>query len=293
MKFRYAHLLGAAFALLLLVSCQIVVEPGPPWPPVNTINISLGSDANAQQPQSLGSNQSAVYRLNNPGGGSGVIYVELNNGATNVELEVINSAGQRLFTSASRFVFGSGLTGLSTAATDGLEAQAIVTSVSCRGACVLIPASQFNTNLFARVTNRAGSTQNVGVFYFRDGFKDSGEPANDFTDAPFLSATEDFGAIETVGDQDFFNVLHAGNVTFGYIAVTPNNLPIRAEVRDSSQVLVATLNPGQSFQLVAGDRIRVAAANSALAGVSASSGYRLSYPTSLAGADVVPRSTAP
>lgn len=293
MKLRYAHLFGAALVALLLASCQIVVEPGPPWPPANAIDISLDTDANAQQPRSLGTNQAAVYRLGNPGGGPGVIYVELDNGPTAVDLEVINAGGQRLFSSSSRFRFGSGLTGLGAAATADLDAQAIVTSINCRGACVLIPASQFNTNLFAKVTNRSGSTQSVGVFYFRDDFRDTGEPDNDFTDAPFLDSSEDFGAIETVGDQDYFNVLEPGNVTFGYINPNPDNLPIRAEIRDATQALVATLQPGQSFQLVAGDRIRVVAANPAMAGVSASSGYRLSYPTTLLGADVVPRSTAP
>lgn len=285
MKLRPLALLGAALALLLLVSCQIIIEP-PAWPPSNAVDISTASDDVAQGPRTLASNESVVYRLNNTGGASGVVYVELNSA---FDLEVISSSGQVRYSSSSRYYFGSGLSAVSASSASELDPQAIVTSVSCRGACVIVPGPEFGSTMYARVTNRS-STQSVGVYFFKDVYRDSGEPLNDFTDAPFLNLGDDFGAIETVGDVDYFNVLNPGNVTFDYISNSGNNLPIRAEVRDSTQALVATLSPGQSFVLVAGDRIMVRAANPTFAAVSASSGYRLSYPPTLEGADVVPRS---
>lgn len=288
MKLRSLALLGAALALLMLVSCQIIIEP-PAWPPANAVNISTAGDDVAQGSRTLAPNESVVYRLSNTGGTSGVVYVELSTGNAAFELEVISASGQVRYSSSSRHYFGSGLTALSVSAAAELDPQAIVTSVSCRGPCVIVPGPEFGSTMYARVTNRS-SMQSAGVYFFKDVYRDSGEPLNDFTDAPFINPSDDFGAIETVGDVDYFNVVNPGNITFDYISSSGNNLPIRAEVRDASQALVATLSPGQSFVLVAGDRIMVRAASPTFAAVSASSGYRLSYPPTLEGADVVPRS---
>lgn len=290
MKLRNLALVGAVLALSLLVSCVIIVEPNP-WPPSGAVNVSTGSDGEAQGSRTLANNEHAYYRLSNTGGSSGVVYVELNTGNTDFDLEVMSSgSGTVRYSSSSRFVFGSGASALGMSVAGELDQQAIVTSVTCRGACVIIPAGEFGSTMYAKVTNRSGSTQSVGVYFFKDVYKDSGEPDNNTTGAPFLSPVEDFGAIETVGDVDYFNVLHAGNLTFDYINASGNNLAIRAEVRDSLQSLVTTLSPGQSFVLEAGDRIMVRANGETFAGVSASSGYRLSYPPTLVGANVVPRS---
>ncbi|MBX3143069.1 MAG: hypothetical protein KF813_04885 [Trueperaceae bacterium] len=292
MKLRNLALVGAALALSLLVSCVIIVEPNP-WPPSGAVNVSTGSDGEAQAPRTLANNEHVYYRLSNTGGSSGVVYVELNNGSTDFDLEVLSSgSGTVRYSSSSRFVFGSGASALGLSAAGELDQQAIVTSVTCRGACVIIPAGEFGSTMYAKVTNRSGSSQSVGVYFFKDVYKDSGEPANDSTSAPFLNLGDDFGAIETVGDVDYFNVLHDGNVTFNYINASGNNLAIRAEIRDALQNLVGTISPGQSFVLEAGDRIMVRADGSTFAGVSSSSGYRLSYPPLLVGADVVPRSVS-
>ncbi len=289
MKLRSLALLGAVLALSLLVSCQIIIEPNP-WPPSGVVNVSTGGEGDVQGTRTLANNEAVVYRLSNTGGTSGVVYVELDSGNLDFDLEVISSSGTVRYSSASRHVFGSGVSALGLSAAGEIDQQAIVTSVTCRGACVIVPGAEFSSTMYARVTNRSGSTQSVGVYFFKDTYKDSGEPGNNVTSAPFLSIGEDFGAIETVGDIDYFNVLHPGNVTFDYINTSGNHVAIRAEIRDETQTLVAVLSPGQSFALVAGDRIMVRAADAAFAGVSASSGYRLSYPPTLEGANVVPRS---
>lgn len=292
MKSKFMYLLGAAALAVALGSCNIIIE-GPPWPPVNTVDISTGTAEDVQDSSTVNSGQSVVYRLNRSGGSSGVVYVELDTGDTTlVELEVLNAARQVLFSSRSRHVFGAGLTGLDAAAEAALGPQAIVTNVACRGACVIIPASQFGSTLYARVTND-GFTRDVGIYFFDDDYMDNGEPDNnDGPGAPDLSASEDFGAIETVGDVDYFYVIEQGNVTFAYLAATGNNVPIVLDVFNAAQALETTLQPGQSFQLLADDRLRARAANPTQAGVSASSGYRLSYPFSLEGANVVPRGSS-
>lgn len=283
------HLAGAALGLALLASCQIIVEPNP-WPPAGAVNVNTGSDTLLQGSRTLANGESVVYRLSNTLGTSGVVYIELNTGNLNVELEVLSSSGALLYSSGSRHVFGSGLSGLSQTSVADLEPQGIVTNVSCRGSCVIIPGPQFGSTLYARVTNKSGSPQSIGVYFFKDVLRDSGEPENDTgPGAPFLSLTDDFGAIETVGDVDYFNVVNGGNLTFSYIASSGSNLALTADIYDASQAFIGSIAPGQSFVLLAGDRIRVRATNASQAGVSQSSGYRLSYPASLEGANVVER----
>jgi len=268
---RYVLTAASALALLALAACT-TGGPTAPQPPANTIDVTanLNPDS-ALDTVPLGDGESQVYRVSVPQSvvDEGLLYVELDR---EVDLEVMTGGyGTVTFSSSSRDYFGSGSQGLASA----LAPQSVDIPVTCRGSCVLIEPANAGV-LYARVTNEGPST-NVSLFVYGEPHADAYEPDND---APAGAPTFDLldsGAIETVGDVDYWRFDADTSVVFQVVA---DGIPLEAEIVDATGAPVFDSGgpyfDGETVQLFAGEYLRVWAQEPWQAASSARSTYYLS-----------------
>ena len=182
-------------------------------------------------------------------------------------LEVL-SGGTVLYSSTSADVFFAG--SLAATAAPELEPAAVSVARVCAGPCVIEPGPAPDYTL--RVTN-LGSGRNVQVFAFGRSFDDTTEPDND-SRATAPAIADDSGAIEFVGDVDYWYVPATGTVKFETVV---GGVPLVADiVGPVGNVISANLQPG-NLAVQAGEFLRVRAANANAAAVAGRSTYFLYY----------------
>ena len=202
-----------------------------------------------------------------------VLQVELDH---NLNLTFYGPSGSIYASSSSPDYFASGKLGLaSLAATSapGATPQSIGVSRTCLGSCVI---QQLNAGTYyIRVENQTGSTVNASVYAFVRTYDDTGEPGNDSQSGAVTlpaGSSGDSGAIETLGDTDYWTMGASGTLSFdGGTLVNA-----RADVIDGIDGrLVTTLQPGQSASVFQGDIVEVYAQGDQRAAVSGSTPYYL------------------
>lgn len=259
---------------LAIAACSTGPGPGPGGPPANTIDVtaSLSPDASLSTVE-LGGGESQVFRVDVPQDvvDAGLLYVELNR---DVDLEVMTSGyGTVTFSASSRDYFGSGTQGLGPAAL-GLDPQAVDTPVTCRGSCVLLEPANPGV-VYVRVTNE-GSSTNVSLYVYGDQHADEYEPDNDQPAGAPTFAFTDAGAIETVGDVDYWYFDQNTTVMFDVVTV---GIPLEADIVDASGTPVQNSDgpyiDGDEIQLYAGEYLRVWSVEPWQAASSARSTYYL------------------
>ena len=264
---RRFRTLGVISALaLVLVACSVTIAPVDPFPgalPATAVN----DPATAIASFTLAGTSTVVYEVIVPAAvisGDDVLFFELD--TESLGIVVYNSAGTALASSASSDGFVSG-----DAAVSLIGPSAITALLTCRGSCVILPAS--TSTFFVEVVNEGGSSVPFDLFVFGDDEQDEGEPDNDTTaTAPPLSiSTDQTGAIETLGDVDLYAVQENGTVMFD----SPSPFDLIAEVLFNGDVQ-STLQPGESAAVFTGDTVRVSENGGNAAGPSASSRYALS-----------------
>lgn len=267
---RAPLLLGVSIvAALLLSACKITFEPLPP--PTPTIEVTVGNDfRNPARTISLRSGESVLvgitYETNLP-----LLYVELGHGsAQNLALEVYTAGYNRLASSSSPTFFASGTGGLATA--DLEPTQVVEEDIACRGSCVIIERGD-HTVLLARITNRGSATVDVDLFAYGDDYQDAGEPNNDSLAGAtvYPVGTSAAGAIETLGDRDFWAV--QGNGWVEFVAVNAA-LDLTLELYTADGTLLGIHENLDTFQVVTGNYLVVSARGSRAA-PSADSTYSL------------------
>lgn len=280
---RVLTLCAVTVVAVVLAACNVTITP--PGPPANTIDVTanMNPSASVAGPVAISPGQSQVFRVA-PGAAvnADLVYVELDR---DIELEVLPTSYQSVIFSAndrSRFARERfGIQSVDAATEQGLESQAVLTNITCRGSCVIQRGSSVSGEFFVRVRNDSGTTSNVSLFAYGDSFGDGTEPANNSTaTAPVLGAF-DSGAIETVGDVDFWLTSATGNVNF---RTATNGPALQAFIVDASGNVVAGGGPfthGQNIPVFAGDFIRVWTTDSRFAASSARSRYDLEYTTPL------------
>lgn len=280
---RVLSLSAVIVIAVVLAACNITVTP--PGPPSNTISVTATVFPNVSSvipgggSIAINPGQSQVFRVA-PGAASAsdLVYVELDR---DIELEVLPQSYQNVILSANdRSRFSSGRFGIQSAAIadQGVDSQSITQSVTCRGSCVIQRGTSVTGEFFVRVRNDSGTTVNVSLFVYGDAFGDSTEPANNSpATAPTLVAF-DSGAIETVGDVDFWLASGTGNVAFTTAA---NGPALEAWIVNvSGNVVPGSGGPylnGQNIPVKQNEYIRVWTRDSRFAASSARSRYDLEY----------------
>lgn len=152
-----------------------------------------------------------------------------------------------------------------------LRPSGISVAQECGGSCVIVESDAS----FARVTitNTTGSSLTFDLFAYVDDLKDTNEPGNDsLAGAVPLGAGEfDSGAIELVGDVDYYMATDDAQVTF----VGAINIDVIATVRNAADAIVGgPYLPGTPISVLSGQYIRVEAASD-VAAVAGGSTYSL------------------
>lgn len=226
--------------------------------------VDAGTDPGSGVGGTLPGSGSDVYLVSVSGAAasSDLLYLEVD--TENAAIIVYNTGGTALAssTTADRFVAGGG-------AAARFSTSAIGVAIECRGSCVIFEAT--SASYYVEIVNETGSSLNYQFYAYGDEYVDEYEPSNDVpAGAPDLSSS-DSGAIETLGDVDYFYVTSSGTLTF----TSTSSLALRAEVSDAGGAVVATLSPGQSTTVFASDEIRVYESGGDAAAASSASRYNL------------------
>lgn len=201
-----------------------------------------------------------------PAGLSGnVLYLEAE-GAASVQV----SRGSDVFFSTTAGTFrrlGPGATGESTGNDAALTPVSINVARVCRGACVLLPRAGGVATL--TIHNPGASALPVRVHLPVEPFHDLNEPNGLRSQATPLTDL-DSGAIELIGDVDWFQVTRSGTLLFD----APSSLNLQATLIDPQDGPFRSLRNGEWAGVLAGDLVEVRAVQPE-AGPSGVSTYHL------------------
>ena len=262
------RMLGVALiATLVLVGCR--TAPPPPPPPADIIFANQDPDTPIAS-LALAPGEARNYRLDVPSGVSqnhDVIYLELDSTPAGV-LELRNAGYWGVLASsasADRFVRGAlpgvpqpvpGAEPVDSEAGGELEAQAVLESRACVGPCVIFSPS--STTYFVRVLNDTGSALTADLYAYGYALQDDGEPQNDTRQSAPVLAASNAGAIEVLGDTDFW--LSPGHLS-ATVTTVANGIGVSAVVVNANGLVVAgPYGTGQAFEMYSGEFIRLRAA---------------------------------
>lgn len=200
--------IGIALALIIS-ACDVSVTLNPPLPNPD-YSFTAGSDEDEGWVIDIPARSSVLVKVSVPTGPN-LVFFEL---GSELGLEVLNSARIAVASSSSAAFFAPGSAGLGAAA---IEPQAILAAFACRGSCVIVDReTSFEGTFYARVSNDSTSAVSTRFFAYRDAFADEFEPLNNnpTTTEAVLNVTEgNSGALETLGDRDYWRVVGTGSVT--------------------------------------------------------------------------------
>jgi len=265
-------ILGALVALVL-AGCTITIEP---IIPPNAVDVTATTDPNTPvYADTLSAGDSEVFEITIPQAvrdNYDVVYLEL---SENIELEQRSGTYVLIASSNSADFFARYADGLQSVDA-GIEEQGIDLSVTCRGSCIIFEPT--SGTYYAHVKNDSGGPIYYDLYVYGDVLQDDTEPENGAraTAPTYVVGTTASGAIETLGDRDFWWVPGAGgSVAFD----APNaNVALEATVLNASGTAVAgPYTSGDQFDVFPGEYIRIESANGR-AGSSAKSDYYLSSP---------------
>lgn len=215
---------GAIAAILLLAgvlgACTITVTYTPPKT-YTDIPADASAPASATRTISLAGNETVDFRVSMSSVTTALFHAEAD-GDQPVTILVMDGGGQPLASSATSayFVGGLGATSLAlaggSAGGGGLATSSVVPSDVCNGPCVLVPAQ--DSYYYVEVTNTSSSSASVDLYFYGTTYGDSNETGNDNrvgTPAQLTASSgSDGGAIETVGDVDYWKTVDSGSWQF-------------------------------------------------------------------------------
>lgn len=270
--------LAVAMALVTLVSaCTIIVEP-PVRQPDATRNANDDRDVPVHT-FSLNAGSSYLVRIDLDGLSPSALphlVVEI---SRDFDLEIYRPNRTRIASSRSGRFFGVGGTGLAPAGVEPsggpLQQQAILDNWACGGACVVLDRQvDTHSHFYALITNTSGATSSVDLYAFVTTPSDSTEGQNGGMSTVATINTAggvDQGAIETLGDVDWWRVI--GN---GWIQFDANDpaIDIRIDLyaANGTTRLVTGIAPGNPFE-VFNNEFLVVSSISNRAGAPATSTY--------------------
>ena len=264
--------------LLLLAGCVTTLPPSPPPGPFpSAAAVSLGADNTPAVSGDAGPGAADIYRLTLPAdlvNTDRLLYAEAvpaAGAATDaLSLTLFDSAGAAVLSSSSADFFGPG--GAPSTARAGaarVGAQAIRVAPICRGPCVLarVPQTPNQEDVFY-VRVEGTQTAPYALYLFTGPFADTGEPINDARNTAVTVTGSETGALETLGDEDFYRSSAAA--TRVTLSSSASALSPRAEIflEDGTSVglvpvnqpFVSTLAPQRFLVRVFADARRAAVA---------------------------------
>lgn len=277
MKRHTLFLSLATAAALVLSACTITVEPGPPPPRSPDDDKTAANDEMSPVASyDLAAGEDILVRLIVDTNRE-LVFIELDS-EIDLAVQANNGTSQRttLASSSSSAFFAPGATGLGASGlTQGnLSPQALNTLVNCGGSCVALRAAAHD-QLFALITNTSGSRQTVDLYAFGRAVQDTTENTNNSSTNPpvVASGADEQGAIETLGDIDYWRV--ASNGTIRFVAAHPElDLVLRA--RDFTGEVFGPYRDGDTFAVFANDILWVES-NNGRAAAAGSSNYAISH----------------
>lgn len=139
---------------------------------------------------------------------------------------------------------------------------------ACVGPCVLLPGGGGNATL--TVHNPSATPRTVTIHLNSEPFSDLNEPNEVCSAATPVSAGTESGAIELVGDTDWFRVSTSGFLTFD----APVAVQLRAELFEANCTGPRTVSAGEPTWVSSGQLLRVRAVGD-VAGPSGTTTYYL------------------
>lgn len=256
----------------VLAACNIVIQlPFPVTPtPVSANNPSGSSSALATF--TLAPGNSVYYEIDVSSSqktGYDVLQAEIDQ---NFHLTLYNASGSALASSTSPAYFASGTLGLTSLGATSLAPQSITVNPTCAGSCVVQKLT--DTVYYVQVENQTSTAQTVHLYGFVRYYDDPYEPGNDVRSGAITLApgsTGDSGALETLGDQDYWQMGATGTLSFD----ATNSVQERADVFDNAGTFLTTLLPGDTYSVAYGDLVRVYASGNQRAAVAGASVYYL------------------
>ncbi len=211
--------LGLVAALLLIVgglgACTVTISYSPP-PSATPVTADASYQGSPNYSDTLAPYETVDYRVSMSNVTTALLHAEADGPVT---LLVMDSSGRPIISSASSAFFASGTSALSLAsvgASGGLGRAAISTTESCAGPCGLVRVA--DSRYYLEVTNTTGSTAGVDLYVFGTTYGDVYETRNNSrlgTTAVLSSATgSDSGALETIGDVDYWYIADSGSWDF-------------------------------------------------------------------------------
>jgi hypothetical protein len=254
-------LAAVAAVAVVLVACTITIAPRFP----DATRVQTTTDGNAPvDSRTLAGGQSVVYAVRVSGSAGPLAYFEVD---SNLAMRVYGPTGAPYASSSSASYFESGFGAASTALGE-VEAQGITVLRECRGSCVIRPAR--NETVYVELTNTRSSSVSYRFYAYTADYMDDNEPRNGTADGAVSFDRVESGALETLGDRDYFRVERGGRLFFD----APNrDIDAQAEII-AGQRVIATLRHGRQFDVEVGDLIRVSSSTNR-AGPSAESVYYL------------------
>ncbi len=257
----------ATLLTLVLAACAVIILP-PVDPFPNAIEVTPGANGTgntALLSDTLAGGGSIVYEIDVSGiAGDDLIYIEVDG---DLDLKAYSVSGALLASSSSPDYFASGSGGLLLAP----STQGISVVVGCRGPCVIRETS--STTLYAELINNGAASRGYDFYAFADDYSDTGDPGNDSSGGATTLNTSEQGAIETLGDVDYFDIGADGTLSLS-VPAAGNPVDVEADVYDAGNNLIATLTDGDAVGVFDGESVRVRSDDSR-AGASEVSRYTL------------------
>ncbi|HEX7004545.1 MAG TPA: hypothetical protein VF168_10210 [Trueperaceae bacterium] len=265
---RGLSILVVALSLMLLAGCRIVPAPDP-FP--NATEVGATTDPFASVASgSLLPGESVIFEVRlstSEVTETQAVYFELEN---SLDLYVYNSNGNLYASSSSSNFFATGEAGILSASQSSFE-PLVVTPLNCRGSCIIRDSD--SSRFFVEVSNPFGSTTSFTLYAYVDQYQDSGEFENDSQFSPVaIPLGEESGAIESIGDVDFYRPQVQGDLTFSLNEGVV--IDIRAVVIDESGREIPIV-PDEPTLVFPTDLIQVWDDGDDEAAVSANSAYYL------------------
>jgi hypothetical protein len=199
---RLASIAAGLFVVVLLAACQVTVGPTP-TPPTGAITAQLydpltGQAPNVQASGQILGNEILYYTLSVPPSAHNLLYAEVLGSDLQVSLRTVG--GTRLAVSRSPRFFAASVPQLTSSE---VEAASIRVNYFCEGPCAAIrPQSQ---SYLVEVRNLSSSPRPYQVAAYSMLATDLNEPNDTAASAtPFGAAGNPTGAIEWLGDEDWF-----------------------------------------------------------------------------------------
>ncbi|MDF1524301.1 MAG: hypothetical protein P1P87_15975 [Trueperaceae bacterium] len=262
---------------LVLAGCQVTISV--PFDPVFRGDVVAQDTAapDVQATGTLGVGVTHYYRLD-AAGARDLVYAELGN-ASGLQVALLRTTGSTLAVSRSETYFAGSVGALSTTALDVAPA-AILVVFPCLGACAAIAPT--SSDYVVAVSNPTGQTWSYELLAYTIDATDPNEPNDGETGATRLDAAGAYqGAIERLGDEDYFVYDAPDNVNAYFVVFDPFDLALglELEILDCAECTVLDGTTGRTVEgLVDGDVLRVRSADGR-AGPSAASGYSIEVTT--------------